>query len=55
MLNIWIIAAGAAVAAAAYVARRGRRRRLSGPETSIEPVSTEWLSDARGRRGDETW
>jgi hypothetical protein len=54
MINIWIIAAGAAVAAAAYVARRGRRRRLSGPETSIEPVSTEWLSDARGRR-DETW
>ena len=55
MINLWIIAGAAALAAAALVARRGRRRYLktTSPE-SIEPLSTEWLSDARGRR-DENW
>ena len=56
MINIWIIAAGAAVAAAAYIARRGRRRNANAgsPGASIDPVSTEWLSNARGWR-DDNW
>jgi hypothetical protein len=54
MINFWILAAGAAVAAAAYVARRGRRRNVAPPGASLDPVSTEWLSNARGR-GDDNW
>ena len=54
MINIWLIAAGILVAAgAAALARRTRSSSgsssLALPDTAITPVSSEWLSNARGK------
>lgn len=51
-MNFWLIVAGAVAAAAATaLARRSRSTEpsLAPPETSVSPVSNEWLSNARGR------
>ena len=52
MFNFWVIAAGALLVAAATAVVRGARRAggaLPSPQTSVPPVSDEWLSNARGR------
>lgn len=53
MFNLWLIAAGVLVAAgAAALARRTRSESTSSlapPDTSVPPVSSEWLSNARGK------
>ena len=52
MLNLWVIAAGAILVAAATAILRGSRRgdgSLASPPTSVPPVSEEWLSNARGK------
>ena len=52
MLNLWVIAAGAVLVAAATAVLRGSRRAdrsLASPPTSVSPVSDEWLSNARGK------
>jgi hypothetical protein len=52
MLNLWVIAAGAVLVAAATAILRGSRRAdgsLAPPPTSVPPVSEEWLSNARGK------
>lgn len=54
MMSLLTIAAGVA-ALAAVVAARALRRSSGGehPET-LQPVSEEWLSNARGRK-EENW
>jgi len=53
MINLWLIAAG--ILAAATAAALARRSRSSGsssmapPDTAVTPVSSEWLSNARGK------
>jgi hypothetical protein len=55
MINFWLIAAGALVAAgAAVLARRTRSSSsdsssLALPDTAVPPVSSEWLSQVRGK------
>ena len=52
MFNLWLIAAGAvAVGAVTAVVRRWRTSgsSLASPNTSVPPVSDEWLSNARGK------
>jgi hypothetical protein len=53
MINLWLIAAGVLVAAgAAALARRTRSsssESLALPDTAVPPVSSEWLSNARGK------
>ena len=53
MINLWLIAAGVLVAAgAAALARRTRSdstSSLAPPDTAVPPVSSEWLSNARGK------
>ena len=53
MINLWLIAAGVLVAAgAAALARRTRSSEsssLAPPDTAVTPVSSEWLSNARGK------
>jgi hypothetical protein len=52
MINLWLIAAGVVVAAAAAaLARRSRSSEssLAPPDTAVTPVSSEWLSNARGK------
>ena len=53
MINLWFIAAGVLVAAgAAALARRARTSESSSlalPDTAVPPVSSEWLSNARGK------
>ncbi len=52
MINLWLIAAGVLVAAgAAALARRTRSESpsLAPPDTAVPPVSSEWLSNARGK------
>jgi hypothetical protein len=52
MFNLWVIAAGAVLIAAATAILRGSRRgdgSLAPPPTSVPPVSEEWLSNARGK------
>jgi len=53
MINLWLIAAGVLVAAgAAALARRTRASDTSSRaprDTAVTPVSSEWLSNARGK------
>ena len=55
MINLWLIAAGVLVAAgAAALARHTRSSSsestsLAPPDTAVPPVSSEWLSNARGK------
>lgn len=52
MFNLWVIAAGALLVAAATAVLRGSRRAdgsLASQPTSVTPVSDEWLSNARGK------
>jgi hypothetical protein len=54
MINLWLIAAGVLVAAgAAALARRTRSSEsssLAPRDTAVPPVSSEWLSNARGKQ-----
>jgi hypothetical protein len=47
-MQIWI-AAGIVLTGVAYLARRWKRRALGAPSFSSEPVSGEWLAEARAR------
>ena len=54
MINLWLIAAGVlAAAGAAALARYTRsspsESSLAPPDTAVPPVSSEWLSNARGK------
>ena len=54
MMSLWTIAAGVLALAAAVAARRiFRSAGESNPET-LQPVSDEWLSNARSRK-EENW
>jgi hypothetical protein len=48
MIKLWALTAGILACVAGIAALRGRRKRTDS-EFSTEPVSTEWLAQARGR------
>jgi len=55
MVNLWVWAAGAlAVAVAGYAVLRVRNRRGSDSITT-EPVSGEWLANARAQHEEHGW
>jgi len=57
MFSIWIVAAGAVALAATAVVAGLALRRASGdtsPRASLQGVSEEWLSNARGRRDESS-
>lgn len=55
MVNVWVYAGVAAVAAATFAAWSLRRRRNSRLEISHEPVSGQWLAEARARGEEHGW
>ncbi|HSL20080.1 MAG TPA: hypothetical protein VK886_01000 [Vicinamibacterales bacterium] len=54
MFNIWVVAAGAVACAAALVVLRVRRRRARETEFTTEPLSGQWLAEARTHE-DQPW
>jgi hypothetical protein len=53
MIRVWVVAGAMACAAAVLVAWRKRKR--GGGEISSEPVSGQWLAEARARGEEHTW
>jgi len=47
MIKLWALAAGILACAAGVAALRARRHKRFETEYSTEPVSTEWLAQAR--------
>jgi hypothetical protein len=54
MMSLWTIAAGVAALAALVAARALRRSSSSADPETLQPVSEEWLSNARARK-EENW
>jgi hypothetical protein len=48
MINLWVLSAGILVCVAGMAALRVRRKRARS-DYNTEPVSSEWLAQARGR------
>jgi hypothetical protein len=53
MMSLWTIAAGVLAVAAAVAVRAIRRSAEAARPDTLQPVSEEWLSNARGRK--EEW
>jgi hypothetical protein len=54
MMSLWTIAAGVAALAAMVAARVLRRSSSKADPETLQPVSEEWLSNARARK-EENW